>query len=151
MGHSNYKSKPYEAMFSLKTIILTCALFSVGFSGGSSSKKSCKALYAPSIKLQNKISGLSESDYVKLEKLNLEVHKQKQKDDKDGRDKQVEILKKEHAVKGQKEKYKQCLQAEKDEREARKSANEKSGKISRKYDDSEAGKNAEKWRREFNN
>merc|ERR1712072_46365 len=135
-------------MFSLKTIVLACALFSVGFSGGSSSKKSCKALAQPQITLNNKISALSESDIVKLYKLDVELKKQENKDEKNASTEQGELLAKEYAVKGDKEKFKQCVQAQKDLDEAQTSASNKRDKIKQKFEESKAGKDANNWQNE---
>ena len=137
-------------MFSLKTIILACALISVGISG-SSSQKSCKALVEPTLKIAKKISALSDTDYVKLEKLKLEWNKQQIKDHNNGVPQQIEILKKEYAVKGQKDKYKQCLKAEKDERDAASALMKKQDKIYKNWIDSSAMKNEAKWDAEFRN
>merc|ERR1719299_43391 len=104
------------------------------------------------MKIANKISALSDTDYVKLDKLKLESTKQGVKDGKNGGlNQQIEMLKKEHAVKGQKDKYKQCLTAEKDLEDAEKKSLEKQRDIFKKWSNSSAKKDADKWDQEFYN
>jgi len=128
---------------------LSRCISSVAFSG-SSSGKSCKALYEPRLKLAKKFSSLSDDDYVKLAKLVVEKAKLEQKETQDAVDEQFSALMKEYAVKDKESKYKECLQAEKDLAKAEEEAGKQEGKINNKYHGSSASKNEDKWIAEFN-